>query len=119
MTKNAVMFDCDSQQVSNSLKGAASGRERLAGTSDSPQSASLMDDQVVDDYRNEIFSSGDEHYDVQWANINKKYRQNIRQRDKGFTSSEDEDATEEIFDDITEGDQTRGKAKVNVEGALL
>ena len=84
MTKNAVMFDCDSQQVSNSLKGAASGRERLAGTSDSPQSASLMDDQVVDDYRNEIFSSGDEHYDVQWANINKKYRQNIRQRDKGF-----------------------------------
>ena len=56
---------------------------------------------------------------MQWANINKKYRQSIRQNDKGFTTSEDEDATEEILNDVTEGDQIRGKPKVNVECALL
>ena len=114
-----AMFDSDSQKLASILKRAASGRQRLAGTSDSPKSASLMDEQAVEDYHNEIFSSGDEHYDVQWANINKKYRQSIRQNDKGFTTSEDEDATEEILNDITEGDQIRSKPKVNVECALL
>ena len=33
-----------------------------------------MDDQVNEDYQNEIFSRGDENFDVQWAKINKQYR---------------------------------------------
>ena len=52
--KTNAMFDCDSQPVSNNLKGAAIGRERLVGTSDSPKSTNLMDDQVDEDYRNEL-----------------------------------------------------------------
>ena len=99
------MFDCDSRPVINDLKGAKLGSERLDGTSDSPNSTSLMVDQVDDDYRNEIFSSGDENSDVQWAKINKRYRANIHEKHKGFTTSDDDNATEDGIDDDVESNQ--------------
>ena len=83
------MFDSDSQKLASNLKSAATERQRLTGTTDSPKSSSLVYGQAVDDYTNEVFSSGDEHYNVQWDEINRDYNKSRCQKDKGFTTSED------------------------------
>ena len=114
------IFDCsDSQKLASDLKSGATEIQRLTGTTDSPKSSNLVDGQAVEDYTNEVFSSGDELYNVQWAEINREYNESKCQTDKGFTTSEDDDASEENLNDVTLVDQFRGNQKVIKELALL
>ena len=63
----------------------------MDGTSESPKSTNLMDNLDHEDYGNKIFRSGDETFDEQCVKINKSYRANIHEDDKGFTMSDEDD----------------------------
>ena len=113
-----AMFNEDSQNLANRLKKAVPGRERISGTSNSPKSTEVFEDQHVDDFNNEVFDSGDELYHVQWDSINKDYNKSMRQNDEGFTNSEIDDDIEKDLNDDTLVENLKRSKKVKNERVL-
>ena len=82
------------------LKSSLPGRNRITGTSNSPQSKELSIDSHVEDYNGEVFDSGDETFRQQWDEINSDYNLNRRQPKEVFEDSDIDDAAgEEPNDD--------------------
>ena len=52
---------------------------------------------------------------MQWANINSDYNKSMRQKDKGFTTSEDDDDIEKDLNDVTVVEKFKGNTKANKE----
>ena len=80
------LFHYEGQEEHNEQPGAGNGRERLNGTTESPN---LMDNHNAYDYGSEVFSSGQESFDTQWAAINEIHGDEIHEGDKGFTTSDE------------------------------
>ena len=58
----------------------------MNGTAESPN---LMDNHNYYDYGSEVFSSGQESFDTQWAAINEIHGDEIHEGDKGITTSDE------------------------------
>ena len=50
-----------------------------------------MDNHNAYDYGSEVFDSGQDSFDTQWAAINEIHEDGIHEGDKGFTTSDEED----------------------------